>query len=124
MRVPFTMSKTGLGFRARSAERDLRTDAASIRSIAIAINAALTAAEKERDGLRLRLDDTLARAAVAQGNGTDDYLTREDLDTQHLNLFDAQIRNAHERLARLDENISHFQFIKDSFLTRFSKYSG
>jgi len=36
----------------------------------------------------------LARAAISQGNDTDEYLQREDELTEHLNVFDTQMRGA------------------------------
>src|SRR5271156_6617573 len=85
------------GFKARSADRDAETDRARIESIVAAIEAALLAAQNEQLGLSSRIDDVLARAAVTIGNGTDEYLEREALDSYHQDLFTAEIYNGQRR---------------------------
>ncbi|WP_407147347.1 hypothetical protein [Bradyrhizobium sp. ORS 86] len=109
-------------FRARSPERDAETDRARIESIMTAIDAALHAAESEQSGLSRRVDDVLARAAVTFGNGTDEYLEREELDNHHQNLFAAEIANGQRRLKELSAEIAHFKFMKAAVLSRFPNY--
>jgi hypothetical protein len=111
--------KSGLDFKHRSSERDLETDRARVGRVASVLDAELLSAEKERDGLRRRLDDLLARASISQGNDTDEYLTRDDELTRHLNLFDAQMRGAEGRLKQLDDSVAHFRFLKDELSRRF-----
>ena len=53
-----------------------------------ACGAALQEAEREQVGLNRRVDDALARASVTFGNGTDEYLEREPLDSHHQDLFE------------------------------------
>jgi hypothetical protein len=106
-------------FKARSAERDAETDRLRVRSILLAIETALTAAEAEQSGLTRRVDDFLARAAVTFGNGTDEYLTREALDSHHHDLFDNEISNGQRRLQELALTIPHFKFLKTAILSRF-----
>ncbi|WGS18307.1 MULTISPECIES: hypothetical protein [unclassified Bradyrhizobium] len=110
------------GFRARSPERDAETDRARIDSIMAAIEAALHAAESEQSGLSRRVDDVLARAAVTFGNGTDEYLEREELDNHHQDLFAAEIANGQRRLKELSAEIAHFKFMKAAVLSRFPNY--
>ncbi|WGR92822.1 hypothetical protein MTX26_22995 [Bradyrhizobium sp. ISRA443] len=110
------------GFRARSPERDAETDRARIDSIMAAIDAALHAAESEQSGLSRRVDDVLARAAVTFGNGTDEYLEREELDNHHQDLFAAEIANGQRRLKELSAEIAHFKFMKAAVLSRFPNY--
>src|ERR1700687_3513736 len=74
-------------FRARSAERDAETDRLRVGSILEAIDYALHAAEQEQSGLNRRVEDVLARASVTVGNGTDEYLERDALDSHHQNLM-------------------------------------
>jgi hypothetical protein len=109
-------------FRARSAERDAETDRARIESIVTAIDAVLEAAENEQSGLRRRVDDVLARAAVTIGNGTDEYLEREALDNHYQDLFTAEISNGQRRLKELAAEIAHFKFMKSAVLSRFPDY--
>jgi hypothetical protein len=110
------------GFKARSAERDAETDSARVGSIVTAIEMALQAAEHEQSGLTRRVDDVLARAAVTFGNGTDEYLEREELDNHHQDLFATEISNGQRRLKELAAGIAHFKFMKAAVLSRFPDY--
>jgi hypothetical protein len=106
-------------FQVRSEERDLEVDRAAVLSIASAINDALERAVAERDGLGRRVDDVLARAAIAVGNGVDEYLDRNDEDNKMLGASEDEIRRGEKRLAALDQNIAHFKFLKTALQTRF-----
>ena len=105
-------------FKARSADRDAETDRLRVSSILQAIENALLAAEQEQSGLSRRVEDVLARAAVTLGNGTDEYLEREPLDSQHQDLFSAEISNGQRRLKELATTITHFKFLKAATLSR------
>lgn len=107
------------GFRARSPERDASTDNETVRSIAAAIDAALGKAEAERKGLQGRIDDVISRAAIVGGNDIDDYLTRTEDRSAMLRDSDAEIKRGQKRLTVLDQNISHFRFLKAALQTRF-----
>ncbi len=109
-------------FKARCAERDAETDLGRIGAIMTAIETALQEAEREQAGLNRRVDDALARAAVTFGNGTDEYLEREPLDSHHQDLFAADISNGQRRLKELAATISHLKFIKAAMLTRFPDF--
>jgi len=114
--------KTRLGeqdFRARSADRDAETDRSRVGSILEGIENALQAAEREQAGLSRRVEDVLARAAVTLGNGTDEYLEREPLDSHHQDLFGSEIFNGQRRLKELATSITHFKFLKTAILSRF-----
>jgi hypothetical protein len=106
-------------FRARSIDRDAETDRSRIGSILTAIEQALHQAEQEQSGLNRRVEDVLARAAVTLGNGTDEYLDREALDSHHQNLFGTEIANGQRRLKELATEITHFKFLKAATLSRF-----
>ena len=117
--------KTRLGdqdFRARSADRDAETDRARVGSILEGIENALHAAEREQSGLSRRVEDVLARAAVTLGNGTDEYLEREPLDSHHQDLFGSEISNGQRRLKELAASITHFKFLKTALLSRFADF--
>jgi len=107
------------GFRARSPERDAITDNDAVRSIAAAIDGALGKAEAERTGLRARMDDVVSRAAIVGGNDIDDYLTRTEDRSLMLSESEAELRRGQERLRALDQNITHFKFLKTALQTRF-----
>lgn len=106
-------------FRARSTDRDAETDRSRVGSILEAIEDALHAAEQEQSGLNRRVEDVLARAAVTVGNGTDEYLEREPLDSHHQDLFGAEIANGQRRLKELATSITHFKFLKTALISRF-----
>ncbi|WFU39474.1 hypothetical protein QA640_34710 [Bradyrhizobium sp. CB82] len=112
----------GEAFRARSPERDAETDRTRIEVIMEAIEYALQAAEREQAGLNRRVEDVLARAAVTIGNGDDEYLEREALDSHHQDLFDKEIQNGQRRLKELGSSIAHFKFLKAAMLSRFPEY--
>jgi hypothetical protein len=106
-------------FKARSADRDKQTDRVRVAAILEAIDNALHGAEREQEGLSRRVDDVLARAAVTMGNGTDEYLDREPLDSHHQDLFGIEISNGQRRLKELATTIAHFKFLKAVTLSRF-----
>jgi len=110
-------------FRARSPERDAETDRERLDSVMSAIDQALSSAEAEQSGLTKRVDDVLARAAVTFGNGDDEYLTRESLDSHHLDLFETEIQNGQRRLRELKTSIAQFRAVKETFLAKFPDYS-
>jgi hypothetical protein len=109
-------------FRARSAERDAETDRFRVSSIMDAVERALHEAEQEQSGLSRRVEDVLARAAVTLGNGTDEYLEREPLDSHHQNLFSSEISNGQRRLRELATSITHFKFLKTAIMSRFPDF--
>src|SRR5580698_64959 len=109
-------------FRARSVERDAETDHSRVGAILRAVENALLAAEQEQSGLSRRIEDVLARAAVTLGNGTDEYLEREPLDSHHQNLFSTEISNGQRRLKELATSITHFKFLKTALLSRFADF--
>jgi hypothetical protein len=109
-------------FKARSLDRDAEADRARTVSIWSAVDAALNEAEREKAGLTRRVDDALARASVTFGNGTDEYLEREALDTQHHDLFDAEISNGQRRLSQLQQVIADYEFVKATLLARFPEF--
>lgn len=109
-------------FRARSPERDAETDRERFDFVMTAIQQALSSAEAEQAGLTRRVEDVLARAAVTFGNGDDEYLTRERLDSHHLDLFETEIQNGQRRLRELTASIAHFRSVKSALLSRFPDY--
>ena len=109
-------------FKARSADRDAETDRSRVASILTAVENALHAAEQEQSGLSRRVEDVLARAAVTLGNGTDEYLEREALDSHHQDLFSSEISNGQRRLKELASEITHFKFLKTAILSRFPDF--
>jgi hypothetical protein len=93
-----------------------------VNSILEAVENALSAAEQERSGLNRRVEDALARAAVTIGNGTDEYLERDALDSHHQDLFSTEISIGQRRLKELATEITHFKFLKAAALSRFPDF--
>ena len=109
-------------FRVRSAGRDLDTDRLRVSSILGALDTSIREAEQEQSGLSRRVEDVLARAAVTFGNGTDEYLERDELDSHHQTLFGNEISNGQRRLQELATTIAHFKFLKAALLSRFPDF--
>jgi hypothetical protein len=112
-------SRSREGFQARSPERDTEADNEAVRSVAAAIDRVLEKAEAERTGLKSRIENVLAVAAIVGGNDIDDYLTRTEDRSEMLTESDAEIRRGQERLRVIDQNISHFKFLRTALQTRF-----
>jgi hypothetical protein len=112
-------SRTKGRFQARSSERDASADEQAVISIAVAIDLVLERAEAERTGLKRRLDDVISRAAIVGGNDIEDYLTRAVDRSKMLSDSDAEIRRGQARLAVIEQNISHFKFLRTALQTRF-----
>src|SRR5262249_3557436 len=91
----------------------------AVRSVLAAIDSVLEKAEAERAGLKSRIDDVLSTAAIVGGNDIDDYLTRDESRSKLLKESDAEIRRGQERLRVIEQNISHFKFLRAALLTRF-----
>jgi hypothetical protein len=106
-------------FKARSPDRDAATDRARVALILNSIKDALSDATAEHTGLKTRIDDVLARAAVTMGNDTDEYLTREAQDTQYQNLLGLETANGQLRLSELETSIAHYRFLRAALLSRF-----
>jgi len=119
----FSRGNPDTQFRARSATRDAETDAARVASIAAAIDAALQAAQAEQAGLRQRVADVLARAAITVGNDSDEYLDREPANTALQNEFSTEIANGERRLRELEAGMGHFKFLKAVLATRFPDHA-
>jgi hypothetical protein len=112
-------SRSKEGFQARSPERDADTDNEAVRLVASAIDLVLAKAEAERAGLKNRIDNVLSVAAIVGGNDIDDYLTRTEARSQMLKESDAEIRRGQNRLRVIEQNISHFKFLRAALQTRF-----
>jgi hypothetical protein len=109
-------------FKARSAGRDIETDHARVASVFRSIEEALDEAKAEQAGLKSRIDDVLARAAVTQGNASDEYLTRDLEGSHYQSLLNTEIANGQRRLKELGVIIGHFQFLKAAFIARFPDF--
>jgi hypothetical protein len=118
----FLRARANNYFRGRSANRDTETDHARVASVFRSIEDALDGAKAEQAGLKSRIDDVLARAAVTQGNDSDEYLTRDLEDSYYQSLLNTEITNGQRRLNELGVTIRHFQFLKTALITRFPDF--
>jgi len=109
-------------FKTRSAGRNAETDQARVTSIFRSIEDALEGAIAEQAGLKSRIDDALARAAVTLGNDSDEYLTRGTEDNDYQNLLGTEIAEGQRRLNELGMTIGHIQFLKTALVTRFPDF--
>lgn len=109
-------------FKARSAVRDSETDSDRIRTIFHSVETALNGAKAEQTGLKERVDDVLARAAVTMGNNSDEYHTRHTDDDRFQSAMNNEIANGQVRLRQLETTIGHFKFLKSALMTRFPDF--
>ena len=109
-------------FRTRAPARDQDLDNELVGQVASAIDEALQKVEAQRDGLKRRLDDVIARAAIVGGNDLDDCLTRDEARSTLLAASDGEIARGQARLKTLDEQLSHFRFLKTALQMRFPDF--
>src|SRR5246127_1068480 len=118
----FRRSRSDGPFRTRAPTRDQELDNQLVDQVASAIDEALQKVEAQRDGLKRRLDDVIARAAIVGGNDLDDFLTRDEARVTLLAASDGEIARGQARLKTLDEQHSHFKFLKAALQTRFPDF--
>src|SRR5229473_6221412 len=118
----FLKARANNYFFVRNAARATETDRARATSILRSIEYALEGSKAEQAGLKSRIDDALARAAVTLGNDSDEYLTRDPEDNHYQNLLGTEIANGQRRLNELGVTIGHFQFLKTALVTRFPDF--
>jgi hypothetical protein len=56
------------------------------------------------------------------GNGSEEYLEREPLDSHHQDLFGTEISNGQRRLKELGSEITHFKYLKAAMMSRFPSF--
>ncbi|MDX6288479.1 MAG: hypothetical protein QOH42_278 [Blastocatellia bacterium] len=109
-------------FKVRSADRDVAVDESRIAPVAAAIDSALLSAASEHTGLSRRLEDVRSRAAMVVGNGDDEYLDREAIDSEHLNALETEMAIGDSRLKELSDMIEHFKFLRTALSNRFPDF--
>jgi hypothetical protein len=87
--------------------------------IAHAIDDALKMAKSERRSFSSRVEDAVSRSTVTLGNDTTEYLEREPIDSLHLDMFDAEIRDRNAYLLRLEKNIERLEYLKTELVSGF-----
>lgn len=106
-------------FRTRAPARDAEADNELVGQVGSALESAIANLRAQHDGLKRRLDDVIARSAILGGNGLDDYLTRAEVDLGLLAASDKEIERCEARLKELDEQLSHFEFLRAELQKRF-----
>lgn len=102
--------------------RDAGCDHARVELVLRSIEWSLRAAQAEQAGLVRRLEELTVRALVPLGNGTDEYLTRDDLDNRRLGELEQDILQAERSLDKLSHDIAHFEFLRTTLMVRFSDF--
>src|SRR6202790_5588906 len=118
----FLKARANNYFTTRSESGDTETDHARATYVFRSIEDALDGAKAEQAGLKSRIDDVLARAAVTLGNNSDEYLTRDPEDNHYQSLLNTEIVNGQRRLNDLGVTIGHFQFLRAALVTRFPDF--
>ena len=109
-------------FKTRTANRDAETDYSRLEPMFRSIEEALSAAEAEHVGLNARVQHVLAQASISLGNGTDEYHTRDPIDTGFLNMFEREIKTGQLRLEQLAHQITNFRSLRAALKTRFPDF--
>lgn len=119
----FANLRKNKNFATRSTTRDAATDFSRLMSIYEAIDKSISDAEAEKAGLQARLDTVVSRAAMAIGNGDDEYLSRDALDSEHLGMLDTEIKNGEQRIETLTSSIAKFQSLRETLLVSFPNFA-
>ena len=106
-------------FQVRSSQRDQETDRARVNSIVKAVDAAIASAEQERSALALRVKNAQDLAALAAGNDSDEYLSREPEDTKRLVGYEQQLIAGYKRIEELDAHIAGLSAVREACLSQF-----
>jgi hypothetical protein len=101
---------------------DAEINHARVELVWRSIEWSLRTAQADQAALSTRLEDVTSRALVPLGNGTDEYLTRDDLDTRRLGQLEQEILQAEQSLERLASDIAHFEFLKTALKVRFPEF--
>src|SRR6185312_1627588 len=115
---PFRLFQIPEPFKNRSPQRDRGFDDQLITAIATAIDTAIQKTEAQRAGLERRINDVIARAAIVAGNELDEHLTRDEVRSNTLSTSEDEMKRAQDRLKTLDENLSHFEFLRAALHSR------
>lgn len=65
------------------------------------------------------MENARLRASIVVGNNADEYVTREKEKTAYLCLLESEMKNGHERLDILKQNIDHLKFLRAALFSRF-----
>jgi hypothetical protein len=105
-------------FRTRSPDRDRQTNTTRFASVSSAIGTAIAEAERERDGLRRRIDEYYS-TAVAIMDESGDFAGRAAEDEDAISEAEKRASAGRLRLSKVDaqiEMLRHLQQQVDAFL--------
>jgi hypothetical protein len=111
-------------FQIRSNQRDKQTDSERIGSVIKVIDGAISAALHEKNSLSLRVRNALDLAAIAMGNESDEYLTREKKDTSRIEGYEQQFIGGQARLDELEMQIEGLRAVHELLRSRFPVLTG
>lgn len=109
-------------FRARSSDRDRRTDSERVDNIMKAIDQAIASAESERAGLQRRLETATTTAAMNAGTGVDEYVDRDAGQADALRTEENHMRSATARLRQLERHIADLNATRDACAEKLADY--
>lgn len=95
------------------------TDPLRMDAIVQALDATLKAGKARQANLKERMEDVLARAAVAAGNDADEFVDRDDGDKRRLRSLEVELIDGERDLKELVAQIGHLEFLKAELLARF-----
>jgi len=99
-------------WRFRSRARDEQTDIARLGPVRAAIDKALAEAEREFNGLKTRLEEARARAAIMMGNDLEDAaLQRDSLPLREIEDF---FQIAERRLRGLEDQMATLRKLRET----------
>lgn len=100
-------------FRICSSARDESADASRLAAIERSVVNAIAEAEREKNGLKRRLDSAKGRAAVLLGTDTFEYLDRERENEQLLLEAEHNLIAAERRIHQLNSHLEHLHRVSD-----------
>lgn len=106
----------GISFQTRSPDRDRQTTQSRLAAVETSIAAAIAAAERERDGLKRRIDlhyDTAS--SLLDGSG--EYGTRDVEDEQAIRQAEQRAGAGRRRLLQVDAEVAALQGLQGQLRT-------
>ena len=106
-------------FQVRSNQRDKQADSERIGSVIKVVDDAIAAAQREKDSLGRRVRNARDLAAIAMGNDSDEYLTRENKDTTRIKEYEQQFIAGQARLDQLEKQIEGLSAVQNLLHAKF-----
>jgi hypothetical protein len=110
-------------FKVRSPERDARTDAERLGSLARSISSVVEAVRAERNALKDRVDEARDRASLVAGTDTDEYIARDGRDAAHLRAYEQEMMAGDRRVKELQRQLEGLQAVSEAYERFFARFS-